>query len=237
MRSFPKCWPIERAGAASPVPKRMRAPGARARQRGFFDFSFPELVITFGVALVVLGPKKLPGLVQQLGRWAGRARHMARQFREQLESEVNSINAVKPVPRNVAPEVGPAAPGTEPAPDPQASAAASEASAAAPNTTATPEASATPAVSPEPAGNDTHPEAQIYFAMNGTEPALVAQDHHAPSAETGDPHATMDMFPDAPAPQGEGVTAHGAAAPSAEAKTAETKQPATVEVVFPHDHG
>jgi sec-independent protein translocase protein TatB len=205
----------------------MRAPAARARQRGFFDFSFPELVITFGVALVVLGPKKLPGLVQQLGRWAGRARHMARQFREQLEQEVNSINAVKPVPRNVDPE---------PAPDPHASAAASEATAAAENSTAPPEASAAP-VGPEPAGNDTHPEAQIYFAMNGSEPALVAQDTHAPPAGADEPHTTMDMFSDAPAPRDEGVTAHAAAASPAEAKTAEAQQPATVEVVFPHDHG
>jgi sec-independent protein translocase protein TatB len=212
----------------------MRAPAARARQRGFFDFSFPELVITFGVALVVLGPKKLPGLVQQLGRWAGRARHMARQFREQLEQEVNSINAVKPVPRNVAPE---------PAPDPQASAAASEATAAAENTTAPPEESAPP-VSPETAGNETHPEAQIYFAMNGSEPALVAQDPHAPPAGAEDPHTTMDMFPapeaNGPASPGDGEASPGAApggAADAAAKTAEAKQPATVEVVFPHDHG
>jgi sec-independent protein translocase protein TatB len=235
MPNFPRHWPVARAGAASQVPKMMRAPAARARQRGFFDFSFPELVITFGVALVVLGPKKLPGLVQQLGRWAGRARHMARQFREQLEQEVNSINAVKPVPRNVAPEVGPAAPGTEPAPDPHAAAAASEAAAAAANLTAVPEPGAeVPA--PEPAGNETHPEAQIYFAMHGSEPALVAQDPHAVPPEAIDPHTTMDMFPEAPAPH-EGVTAHGGDAASAEAKPAESQQPATVEVVFPHDHG
>ena len=63
-----------------------------ARQRGFMDFSVTELVITFGVALVALGPKKLPGLVAQVGRWVGRARVMARQFREQLEQEVNSVN-------------------------------------------------------------------------------------------------------------------------------------------------
>jgi sec-independent protein translocase protein TatB len=218
----------------------MRAPAARARQRGFFDFSFPELVLTFGVALVVLGPKKLPGLVQQVGRWVGRARHMARQFREQLESEVNSINAVKPVARNVAPEVGPAAPGTEPAPDPHASAAASEAAAAADNTTAAPEASAA-AAAPEPAGSDMHPEAQIYFAMNGTEPAVSAQDPYSlPAAPDADPHATMDMFPaheaNAPATPGEGQASQVPGS-AAEAKTAEAKQPATVEVVFPHDHG
>jgi sec-independent protein translocase protein TatB len=55
----------------------------------FFDF--PEIVIIFGVALVVLGPKKLPGTAAQIGRWVGRARAMARQFREQLEQEVGSV--------------------------------------------------------------------------------------------------------------------------------------------------
>jgi sec-independent protein translocase protein TatB len=36
----------------------------------------------------VLGPEKLPRVVSELGRWVGRARAMARQFREQLEEEV-----------------------------------------------------------------------------------------------------------------------------------------------------
>jgi sec-independent protein translocase protein TatB len=57
----------------------------------FFDF--PEIVIIFGVALVVLGPKKLPGTAAQIGRWVGRARAMARQFREQLEQEVSSVES------------------------------------------------------------------------------------------------------------------------------------------------
>jgi len=54
-----------------------------------FDLGFPELLMVFVVALVVLGPKRMPGLVKQVGRWVGKARAMARQFREQLESEVN----------------------------------------------------------------------------------------------------------------------------------------------------
>ena len=36
----------------------------------------------------MLGPEKLPRVVSELGRWVGRARAMARQFREQLEEEV-----------------------------------------------------------------------------------------------------------------------------------------------------
>ena len=54
-------------------------------------FDFSEILIIFGLALVVLGPKKLPGAAAQIGRWLGRARAMARQFREQLEEEVNSV--------------------------------------------------------------------------------------------------------------------------------------------------
>lgn len=54
-----------------------------------FDVDFFEVVVIFGVALIVLGPKKLPGLVRSVGRWVGKARSMARQFREQLENEVN----------------------------------------------------------------------------------------------------------------------------------------------------
>ena len=53
-----------------------------------FEGRFSELLIIFVLALIVLGPEKLPRVVAQLGRWVGRARAMARQFREQLEEEV-----------------------------------------------------------------------------------------------------------------------------------------------------
>jgi sec-independent protein translocase protein TatB len=43
----------------------------------------------------VLGPEKLPRVVSELGRWVGRARVMARQFREQLEEEVQLEQARK----------------------------------------------------------------------------------------------------------------------------------------------
>jgi sec-independent protein translocase protein TatB len=54
-----------------------------------FDVGFQELALIFGVSLVVLGPKRLPGLVSKVGRWVGKARSMARDFQQQLESEVN----------------------------------------------------------------------------------------------------------------------------------------------------
>jgi sec-independent protein translocase protein TatB len=54
-----------------------------------FDFGFQELVVIFVVALVVLGPRRMQQLATTVGRWLGKARAMARQFREQLENEIN----------------------------------------------------------------------------------------------------------------------------------------------------
>lgn len=54
-----------------------------------FGVDFSELALIFIVALVVLGPTRLPGLVRTVGHWMGKARSMARQFREQLENEMN----------------------------------------------------------------------------------------------------------------------------------------------------
>jgi sec-independent protein translocase protein TatB len=52
-----------------------------------FEVGFSELLLIMGLALLVLGPEKLPKVVGEIGRWMGRARAMARQFREQLEIE------------------------------------------------------------------------------------------------------------------------------------------------------
>ena len=54
-----------------------------------FEVGFTEIVLIFGIALLVLGPARLPKLAADLGRWAGRARTMARQLRTQLEQETH----------------------------------------------------------------------------------------------------------------------------------------------------
>lgn len=56
-----------------------------------FEVGFTELLLIFALALIVLGPEKLPKLAQQVGRWVGRARAMARQFREQLDEEAHNL--------------------------------------------------------------------------------------------------------------------------------------------------
>lgn len=56
-----------------------------------FEIGFSKIVLIFGLVLVVLGPDKLPKVAATVGRWVGRARAMARQFRDQLEQEASSL--------------------------------------------------------------------------------------------------------------------------------------------------
>jgi Tat protein translocase TatB subunit len=139
-----------------------------------FGVGFSEILLTSAIALIVLGPEKLPKVARQVGNWVGRARAMARQLSEQLEREVsaeellkatNSNNAAKaaattsaePAPFDTS--YTPNAPSTAAAPD----AVASPPDAATPPSDAAPPAAhaATPAYSPETAttvhGADWHP--------------------------------------------------------------------------------
>jgi sec-independent protein translocase protein TatB len=86
-----------------------------------FEVGFTEIILILGIALLVLGPEKLPKLANQVGRWAGRARSMARQLRQQLDEEVeiigkddlNSTSRRSPAPTAPRPAPTPAAPDAE----------------------------------------------------------------------------------------------------------------------------
>ena len=75
------------------------------------DFGFSEILLTSAIALVVLGPERLPKVARQVGNWMGRARAMARQLSEQLEREVSADELLKtqsrkleaPLPNRIAP--------------------------------------------------------------------------------------------------------------------------------------
>ena len=54
-----------------------------------FDIGFVELLLLAGLGLIVLGPKRLPEVAAQLGRWVGQARRMSRTLMYQLRQEVN----------------------------------------------------------------------------------------------------------------------------------------------------
>jgi sec-independent protein translocase protein TatB len=80
-----------------------------------FGIDFSEILVIFGIALVVLGPEKLPRLARTVGRWVGRARAMARQFREQLEQEADALHRSADL-RTSQPQPPPPPPATAAAP-------------------------------------------------------------------------------------------------------------------------
>src|SRR5258708_30638602 len=59
------------------------------------DVGFSEILLTSAIALVVLGPERLPKVARQVGNWMGRARAMARQLSEQPEREVSADELLK----------------------------------------------------------------------------------------------------------------------------------------------
>jgi sec-independent protein translocase protein TatB len=52
------------------------------------DFNAPEFVVVAIVALIVIGPKDLPKAMRFLGKWFGKARAVARQFRSGFDNMV-----------------------------------------------------------------------------------------------------------------------------------------------------
>ena len=54
-----------------------------------FDVGFLELVLLALMGLLILGPKRLPKVAAQLGRWVGQARRMSRTLMYQLRQEVD----------------------------------------------------------------------------------------------------------------------------------------------------
>lgn len=52
------------------------------------DFNAPEFLVVAVVALLVIGPKELPRALHFMGKWVGRARGVARQFRSGFDTMV-----------------------------------------------------------------------------------------------------------------------------------------------------
>ncbi len=74
-----------------------------------FDLSWSHILLLVMVALVVVGPKDLPKLMRTVGRWLGKARSMADQFRksfdemtreaelQELRAEIESLRTSRPL--------------------------------------------------------------------------------------------------------------------------------------------
>ena len=49
-----------------------------------FDIGWSELLVIAAVALIVIGPKELPGVLRSVGHWMGKIRRMASDFQSQF---------------------------------------------------------------------------------------------------------------------------------------------------------
>jgi sec-independent protein translocase protein TatB len=212
-----------------------------------FDIGFSEVLLIFVIALVVLGPEKLPRAASQVGRWIGRARAMARQFKDQLEEEVNLENVRKAHKEAAAKEEKSAAAGT-------ASSAQGSADVGAGNATTGADAgSATGATaSTEPsaqAGAETPTATTIPpEAYTGPDPAEFRADtfsHAHPTNEYGaNPHtpngAAEELRSPAPAnePHANGSDAHSSGTPADAPLASEpAREPAAATAVQTDNHG
>ena len=53
-----------------------------------FDIGWGELLVIAMVALIVIGPKELPGTLRTLGQWMGKVRRMAGEFQNQFQEAI-----------------------------------------------------------------------------------------------------------------------------------------------------
>lgn len=55
-----------------------------------FGISFPEMMLVGFVALLVLGPERLPGAARTAGLWIGRLRRSFNNIRQEVERELGA---------------------------------------------------------------------------------------------------------------------------------------------------
>lgn len=67
-----------------------------------FDVGTLELVLVLVIALVVLGPERLPGLARTLGAWTRKARRMVRGLRDEVDRELATEDWKKEIERQKA---------------------------------------------------------------------------------------------------------------------------------------
>jgi len=57
-----------------------------------FDIGFWEIGIIAIVALLVVGPERLPGMIRTAGKWVGRGQRLACEVRSELEREAVALD-------------------------------------------------------------------------------------------------------------------------------------------------
>ena len=77
-----------------------------------FGLGASEMVVIGIVALIVIGPKDLPGLFRTMGQFTGKARMMAREFRRAMDQAANEAG-VKDISKSINAAANPTKFGTD----------------------------------------------------------------------------------------------------------------------------
>src|SRR5208283_2895567 len=88
----------------------------------FMNLGMPELIFIFLLALVVVGPKRLPGLARQFGKYMADFKRASNEFKNQLETEMMNIELEERAKKQaeapqILPPEKPAEPAIMPAPE------------------------------------------------------------------------------------------------------------------------
>lgn len=76
----------------------MQAPRIAAFPFPHYDetMSFSDTIFLFFLALILFGPKKLPGMARQAGRLLAELRRASNEFKSQIETEIAHLETEKP---------------------------------------------------------------------------------------------------------------------------------------------
>lgn len=67
-----------------------------------FGIGLPELVVILAVALIVLGPQRLPEVARMLGRAYGQLRRASEEFQQTIRQDLSALERQEDVNRNKA---------------------------------------------------------------------------------------------------------------------------------------
>jgi sec-independent protein translocase protein TatB len=136
--------------------------------------NFSETIFLFFLALIIFGPKKLPEIARQVGKWMNELRRASNEFKAQIEQEIASLE-VEERKKTILPPSSP--------PHGTASRALNAAPSQASQTVTSPaESGAYPAAATEAPATPAASEDEPLFAMAATQPTAVAAET-PPTAE------------------------------------------------------
>lgn len=144
----------------------------------FFGIGIFELVMIAVIALIVMGPERLPGAMREVGKYARQLRDVSNEFQSQFSEELKMLDEMNPR-KIIGSALDPNSP--PPATRPPATAATTQTAKAAP--AAKPLATAKPAPPTTPAAAQANGDTSNSILP----PAPAAPDVAAPAAEVPPP--------------------------------------------------